>query len=98
MVFCIKCGKELPEDAFFCLKCGVRTRKGIEAGVPRPWNWEQEVEKAFTTVAEEMKKAFETVKENIQKTAKRKPIICSNCGEKNLWSATFCYKCGEKIK
>ena len=98
MLFCTKCGEELPEDAFFCLKCGVRTSKGIEAGVPRPWNWEQEVEKALTTVHKEMQKAFETVKENIQKSTKRKPVICSHCGEENLWGAMFCYKCGVEIK
>jgi uncharacterized membrane protein YvbJ len=29
MVFCSKCGKELPENAYFCPACGVKTAKGI---------------------------------------------------------------------
>ena len=34
MVYCIKCGKELPEDAYFCSACGQRTSRAEEEGVP----------------------------------------------------------------
>jgi len=37
MVFCSKCGKDLPENAYFCPTCGVRTGKGAEANVPMPY-------------------------------------------------------------
>jgi DUF4097 and DUF4098 domain-containing protein YvlB len=37
MVFCSKCGKDLPENAYFCPACGARTGKGAEANVPMPY-------------------------------------------------------------
>jgi uncharacterized membrane protein YvbJ len=63
MVFCSKCGKELPENAYFCPNCGVKTAKGVEANVPTPYgemfsDAEKQMEKAFLTASEEMKKAF----------------------------------------
>lgn len=36
MVYCIKCGRELPEDAFFCSNCGHRTMRGEGEDVPTP--------------------------------------------------------------
>lgn len=97
LVFCTHCGEELPENAYFCLKCGFRTGKGEEAGVPYPVSWEKEVEKALSTATKELEKAFETVKASVQKSVKREPIICQQCGEKNLPSSKFCYKCGKEL-
>jgi DUF4097 and DUF4098 domain-containing protein YvlB len=34
MVYCIKCGKDLPDDAYFCSACGQRTSRAEEEGVP----------------------------------------------------------------
>ncbi len=34
MVYCIKCGKDLPDDAYFCSACGHRTSRAEEEGVP----------------------------------------------------------------
>ena len=36
MVYCMKCGAKLPEDAYFCPKCGVRTLKGEAEGISIP--------------------------------------------------------------
>lgn len=36
MVYCSKCGEEIPEDAHFCPKCGSMTEKGEEAGASYP--------------------------------------------------------------
>jgi len=36
MVYCSKCGEEVPEDARFCPKCGSMTEKGVEAGASYP--------------------------------------------------------------
>lgn len=36
MVFCSKCGEEIPEDALFCHKCGSMTEKGEEADASYP--------------------------------------------------------------
>ncbi len=67
MVFCSKCGKVLPENAYFCPTCGVRTGKGAEAGVSPPYrdmlsDVEKETEKALARAAEEMRKALDTAK------------------------------------
>ena len=97
MVFCSQCGEELLETAYFCLKCGVRTSKGVEAGVSYPWNWEKEVEKGLSTAAQEVEKAFNTVRESIGKSIRREPAICPNCGEQNRSNSKFCYKCGKEL-
>jgi uncharacterized membrane protein YvbJ len=97
MVFCVQCGEELPENAFFCLKCGVRTSIGEGAGVSYPWNWEKEAEKAVSTAAQEMEKAFNTIRASIFKTIKKEPAICPNCGEKNQSNSKFCSKCGKEL-
>jgi len=97
MVFCAQCGEELPENAYFCLKCGVRTSKGENEGVSYPWNWGKEAQKALSTAAEEIEKAFITVRDSVQKTIIKEKIICTNCGEKNLHDNKFCYKCGKKL-
>lgn len=97
MVFCSHCGEELPENAYFCLICGVMTSKGVETGVSYPWNWEKEMEKTISTATREVEKAFKTVKEGIRKSIKRDPVICPHCKEKNVYGSKFCYKCGKTL-
>ena len=97
MVFCTQCGENLPENAYFCFKCGLRTLKGVEAGVSYPWNWEKEAEKALSTAAQEMEKAFNSIRESITKSIKKEPIICPNCGEKNQPNSKYCTKCGKEL-
>ena len=103
MVFCSKCGKELPENAYFCPSCGVKTAKGVEANVSMPYGemfseMEKKLEKAFLTASEEMKKAFNKVREEVKKATAREPVICPSCGENNYAEDKFCRKCGKKIK
>ena len=76
MVFCYKCGTELPERANFCFNCGVRTAKGVEANVPMPYgemfsDMEKQLEKAFSTASEDIKKAFNKAREDVRKAANR---------------------------
>jgi ribosomal protein L40E len=105
MVFCSKCGTELPEDAYFCTKCGVRTRKGVEAGVSITWVEVRdefskiggEIEKAFTKAGKEIEKAFRTTRESIRESMSEATVVCSHCGEKNHSDAKFCYNCGKKL-
>jgi len=75
-MFCTKCGTELPENANFCLNCGVRTAKGLEAKVPLPYkeiasDMENRLEKAFVTASEEIRDAFNKAKEEIKKATSR---------------------------
>jgi DNA-directed RNA polymerase subunit RPC12/RpoP len=97
MVFCSKCGGELPENAYFCPKCGVRTRKGVEAGIDTtPWEdlkaafskTGEEVQKAFSIAGREIEKAFKRAREEIGEATRREPVVCSHCGEKNLLALT----------
>jgi len=106
IVFCSQCGKELPENAYFCPRCGVRTRRGTEAGISTPWEdlkdafskMGEEIEKAFSVAGREMEKAFKTARDKIRETTSREPVVCPHCGEKNLAVAKFCYKCGKKLE
>ena len=96
-MFCPQCGEELPENAYFCFKCGVRTSKGVAAGVSYPWNWEKEVEKALSTATQEMERTFNTVRDSIHKSIKREQVVCPNCKTNNQPDSKFCYKCGKKF-
>ncbi len=106
MVFCSNCGEELPEKAYFCPRCGTRTRKGAKAGVSTPWEdlkdafsrMGDEMEKAFTVAGKEMEKAFKTARDKIIEATSREPTVCPQCKEKNRADAKFCYKCGKKLK
>jgi uncharacterized membrane protein YvbJ len=105
MGFCSNCGEELPEDAYFCPKCGARTIKGAEAGVSSPMDdlrdafnkMNQEIEKAFSIASREIQKAFKTARENVKQSIYREPISCPQCGEKSPSDSNFCYKCGKKL-
>ena len=66
MVYCIKCGKELPEDAYFCSACGQRTSRADEEGVPARLdhstlesNIETMVNQAVRTIEETVRSATE---------------------------------------
>lgn len=105
-MFCSKCGKELPENAYFCPRCGVRTKRGVEAGISSPWIEElrdlfnkmgQEIEKAFSVAGKEMEKAFKTARGRIRESTMREQV-CPHCGEKSQSNARFCYNCGKEVK
>jgi len=106
MTNCSNCGEKLPEDAYFCPKCGTKAVKSVEANVVAPSDevreafvkMSQELEKAFAIAAREIQAAFQTARENIQQSLYKEPLVCPNCGEKNPSSAAFCYKCGKKIQ
>ncbi|MCW4040857.1 MAG: zinc-ribbon domain-containing protein [Candidatus Bathyarchaeota archaeon] len=96
-MFCSQCAEELPDTAYFCLKCGVKTSSGIEAGVASPWNWEKEVEKTVTNVAQDLGRAVDTVRENVRKAINKDPRFCAKCGDKNHAESKFCYHCGSAL-
>ena len=104
-MFCSNCGEELPENAYFCPKCGVKTSKGAEAGISTSReDFEdsfskvgEEIEKAFSIASREIKKAFKTAREEIRKATSPQPVVCSHCGGKNFADAQFCHECGQKL-
>jgi len=106
MVFCSKCGKKLPEDAYFCPSCGVVTSEGAKAGARTASDelreafskMSRELEKAFEIASREIREAFETARENIRQPSQEKTLVCASCGEKNAGTSRFCQKCGKKLK
>lgn len=102
MVFCSKCGERLPENAYFCPRCGVKTIKGVEANVSMPYGdmfleIGREMEKAFLVASEEMKKAFEKAREEIKRVTNRDFVVCPSCGKKSTVRDSFCKNCGKKL-
>ena len=111
MVFCSKCGKELPEKAYFCPKCGARTSNGVQANIPIPkerdYDWEEGLRQLFSAAAKEVEKALEITKEEVEKAfrmareeigkATSREIVCPHCGERVLADSRFCRKCGKEL-
>jgi len=98
MVFCSKCGEEIPKDACYCPSCGVRIRREVEIEAGGPWD---EVSEAFERMGEKLERAFERVGREIERAfegEEEKLIVCPECREENVADAKFCYKCGEKLR
>jgi uncharacterized OB-fold protein len=106
MAFCSDCGEKLPEKAYFCPKCGKRTPSGAKAGISTPWEdlrgtfskMGEEIENAFSIAGKEMEKAFKIARDKIVEATSSEPILCPECGEKNVANASFCYSCGKKLE
>jgi len=62
MDYCIKCGKELPDDAYFCSACGQRTSKAEEEGVPARQDLSRLEGSIETMVSQAVRTIEETVK------------------------------------
>jgi ribosomal protein L40E len=106
MAYCSNCGEKIPEDAFFCPKCGAKTLKGAEANVKYPADEMREaftrmgieLEKAFNTAAVEIHAAFKKASAEMKtKPAGQEAIVCQNCNAENQSGAIFCRNCGSKL-
>ena len=112
MVYCSNCGSKIDDEAYFCPKCGTKTRLGKTAKATYPPDQLQdtfyqvgiELEKAFTVAAKETHAAFKKVAENMQqkpttaqKASTQGTVTCPKCGTKNPAGADFCCNCGTKI-
>ena len=106
MAYCSNCGEKLPKDADFCPRCGAKTMRtpGATASTTSEEmrqafeKMSVELEKAFTLAAKEIQTAFQAARENMQKSTKKEPIVCGNCGEKNPGDSVYCFKCGKKLE
>ena len=106
MAYCSNCGEKLPNDAYFCPKCGTKTALGTETRAPAPSDemrqafakMSTEIEKAFTIAAKEIQTAFQTARENVQKSMQKEPPVCVNCRETNPGGSIYCFKCGQKLE
>ena len=73
-MFCSNCGKEILENTYFCSKCGVRTKSGVEAEIPIPkerkYDWKQELEQTFSKAGREIDKTLSNVGKELEKVFK----------------------------
>jgi len=109
MVYCSNCGEKIPDDAYFCPKCGTKTPKGKASNMAYPsdelrdafYKVGIELERAFTIAAHETHQAIKKASENMQQKTATNPketIVCSRCGTKNVSGAVFCHSCGAKVE
>jgi ribosomal protein L40E len=108
MVYCSSCGEKIPDDAYFCPKCGTKTPKGKASNVTYPseelrdafYKVGIELERAFTMAAHETHQAIKKASDNMQQKTAPNPketVVCSSCGTKNVSGAVFCHSCGAKV-
>ncbi len=99
---CEKCGTQLPEDALFCPKCGVRTPKGRKENVRPPWedvlaDVREEIDRAVSAAFKEIEKGLEIAKKEIGRATSKRMVVCQACGEASSPGARFCRGCGKKL-
>lgn len=108
MVYCSNCGEKIPDDAYFCPKCGTKTPKGKASNATYPSDELRdaffqvgiELERAFSMAAHETHAAIKKANKNMQqKTASNTqgPAVCTSCGTKNVSGAVFCINCGNRV-
>ena len=105
LVYCSKCGEELPENAYFCPRCGLKTKKGVEAGISTVtedlrdafYRMGEEIEKTFSIAGREIERAFRSAREKIRESTSRESVSCPSCQENNPAHVRFCRKCGKKL-
>jgi uncharacterized membrane protein YvbJ len=108
MVYCSNCGDKIPDDAYFCPKCGTKTPVGKASKATYPADelrdtFHQvgvELERAFTIAAKKTQNAFKKVSEDIQKknpSNNQGNIECTSCKSKNVSGAVFCHSCGARV-
>ena len=106
MVYCSRCGRELPEEANFCPKCGARSKKGREEGINIPREELREglatigveIEAALSEAGREVQQALGEARDSIREAAGRKTLVCPHCGERNRSAARFCHGCGKGLE
>ena len=73
MSFCSNCGKELDAESNFCSRCGVRTEKGVKAGVAIPWasdpHLRQEMDVALQKASKAIDEGVKIVRETFRVVA-----------------------------
>ena len=83
MVYCSNCGEKIPDDAYFCFKCGTKTPVGKAAKATYPadelrdafYQVGIELERAFNIAAKETQAAFKRVSEEMQQKQHKKPLL-----------------------
>ena len=102
MASCEKCGTQLPQDALFCPKCGIRTPKGKRENAKAPWedvlaDVREDIDKAVSAAFKEIEKGLETAKQEIGRAASKRMVVCPGCGEASSAGARFCRGYGKKL-
>ncbi len=107
MAYCSNCGEKIPDDAFFCPKCGTKTPKGKASNAAYPsddlrdafYKVGIELERAFSMAARETHQAIKKASDNMQQkpASTQGTLVCPSCGTKNHSGSIFCNNCGAKL-
>jgi ribosomal protein L40E len=108
MVYCSHCGEKIPDDAYFCPKCGTKTPIGKASNATYPsdelreafYKVGIELERAFSMAAHETHQAIKKASANMQQenaSTTQGPVVCTSCGTKNVSGAVFCNNCGKRV-
>jgi len=102
MSYCSNCGKELDAESNFCLKCGVRTEKGIKEGVAIPWasdpHWRQEMDITLQKASKAIDDGVKIVRETLRDVAGEveKGVNQARTSVKEKAGPVYCRSCGQE--
>ncbi len=102
MSYCSNCGKELDAESNFCLKCGVRTEKGIKEGVAIPWasdpHWRQEMDVTLQKASKAIDDGVKIVRETLRDVAGEveKGVNQARTSVKEKAGPVYCRSCGQE--
>jgi predicted amidophosphoribosyltransferase len=109
LTYCSNCGEKIPDDVYFCPKCGTKTPEGKAANASYPadelrdafYQVGVELERAFNIAARETHAAIKRARENMQQkpasSTAQDTVVCPSCGTKNPYGSIFCNNCGTRI-
>ena len=102
MSYCSNCGKELDAESNFCLKCGVRTEKGVKEGVAIPWasdpHWRQEMDVTLQKASKAIDDGVKIVRETLRDVAGEveKGVNQARTSVKEKAGPVYCRSCGQE--
>jgi rRNA maturation endonuclease Nob1 len=103
MVKCRYCDEEISDDAFFCPKCGMRTKEGEKDNIPIPGDslkkLRQDLDEPLIVASDALSEAFTIASDSIREAFKgvNKGIESKGEFRKESSSKTiYCQHCGKE--
>jgi len=92
----------LDAESNFCLKCGVRTEKGVKEGVAIPWasdpHWRQEMDVTLQKASKAIDDGVKIVRETLRDVAGEveKGVNQARTSVKEKAGPVYCRSCGQE--
>lgn len=89
-------------ESNFCLKCGVRTEKGVKEGVAIPWasdpHWRQEMDVTLQKASKAIDDGVKIVRETLRDVAGEveKGVNQARTSVKEKAGPVYCRSCGQE--